>query len=105
MRRVLVDHARTRGREKRGGDEWRRITFSEEVPAAEEGGDILAVQEALDRLVELDRRKADIIDLIVFGGLTAKEAAEVLQVSEPTLNRELRMARVWLSHQLKAKPE
>jgi len=104
MRRLLVDHARGRKREKRGGD-MQRVTFTSAGEGAFAGGDavdVLAVDEALEKLAGFDERKARITDLIVFGGLTAAEVAEALGISEPTVNRDWKMAKAWLQHELKA---
>jgi len=103
MRQLLVDRARTRGREKRGGDGWRRVTLAEVGQAAgAEPVDILIVQEALERLASFDQRKADLVDLMVFGGLTGKDIAEVMNISEQTVWREWRMAKAWLHQELKS---
>jgi RNA polymerase sigma factor (TIGR02999 family) len=103
MRQLLVDHARTRGREQRGGDAWRRVTLAEVgQSAAAEPVDILIVQEALERLASFDPRKADLVDLMVFGGLTGKDVAEVMNISEQTVWREWRMAKAWLHTELKS---
>ena len=103
MRRVLVDYARRRNSSKRGGADWQRVTLSEGGAAAEgaKAVDILAVEEAMTKLAALDERKARIVDLMVFGGLTAAEAAQALQVSTATVNREWRLARAFLQHELK----
>jgi RNA polymerase sigma factor (TIGR02999 family) len=103
MRRVLVDHARTHGREKRGGNAWRQITLDDAHRITDGNSvDMLAVQEALDRLKELDDRKAQLLDLVCFGGLTVEESAAVLKLSTATIGRELRMARAWLQHELRS---
>jgi RNA polymerase sigma factor (TIGR02999 family) len=103
MRRVLVEHARAQRRLKRGGSEWRQVTLREDAAASEgDAADILAVDQALNGLAEFDPRKAEVVNLVLFAGMTAREAAEVLNVSEATLNRELRMARVWLRHRLQS---
>lgn len=103
MRRVLVDHARKRGSQKRGGDEWQRVTLNEErVSNDSEAVDILAVQEALEKLAVLDPRKAKLVDLIVFAGLTTAEAADTLQISLSTVNRDWRMARAFLQTELRS---
>jgi RNA polymerase sigma-70 factor, ECF subfamily len=100
MRQVLVDHARTRNRQKRGG-EWQRVSLSGRDPGREAiSADILAVQQALEKLESFDPRKAQIVDLLVFGGLTASEAAGVLGISEPTLFRDWKVARAWLQQEL-----
>lgn len=103
MRQVLVDYARTRKRQKRGGDEWQRVTLAEIGEAADsEQVDILCIQEALERLTAFDPRKAEIVDLMVFGGLKGKDVAELLVIPEHTVWREWRMARAWLHHELKS---
>lgn len=110
MRRVLIDHARSKRRQKRGGGDWHRITMSDqgEVAGPAAGGreldavDVLAVHEALDGLAGFDPRKAKIVELMIFGGLTTAEAAHVLEISEATLFREWRLARAWLKHELRS---
>lgn len=103
MRHVLVDYARTKGRQKRGGDEWQRVTLTEtSEPADSEQIDVLSIQEALERLAAFDSRKAEIVDLIVFGGLKGKDVADVLGISEHSVWREWRMARAWLHNELKS---
>ncbi len=100
MRRVLVDHARSNNRQKRGGD-WRRVTLQDFDQASEQSTfDIIAIEAALQKLSVFDERKARVVDLMVFGGLTAIEAAEVIGVSEVTVRREWRMAKAWLGHEL-----
>lgn len=102
MRHVLVDHARTRNRDKRGGGLWQKVTLDEAHRISTESTiDMLVLQAALDRLSEVDPRKAQLVDLICFGGLKVEEAASVLQVSTATVGREWRMARAWLQHELK----
>lgn len=103
MRQVLVDYARTKGRQKRGGDDWQRVTLTERGEAA--GGeqiDILAIQDVLEKLAAFDQRKAQLVDLMVFGGLKGNEVAELLGIPEHTVWREWRLARAWLHHELKA---
>ncbi len=101
MRRVLVDHARQRGRGKRGAD-WQRVTLTTSIPEPEpQLADILSVQQALERLEAFDPRKVEIVDLLVFGGLTVDETAASLQISPATVDREWRMARAWLRHELR----
>ena len=103
MRQVLVDYARTKGRQKRGGDDWRRVTLTEIGEAADsEQVDILSIQEALERLAAFDPRKAEIVDLMVFGGLKGKDVAEAIGISEHAVWREWRMARAWLYNELKS---
>jgi len=101
MRRILVDHARHRGRDKRGGGRA-RVTLNDEIAAAaDRPDDILALDEAIERLAEHDERKARVVELHFFGGLTYAEIAAALEVSEATVDRDLRMAKAWLGNELK----
>jgi len=103
MRQVLVDHARQHRAAKRGGGAP-RVDFDEKIhlaPAPAAG--ILALHEAIEELALLDRRKAHMIELKYFGGLTGEEIAAVCAVSTATVARELRMAQAWLSSRLKAR--
>jgi RNA polymerase sigma factor (TIGR02999 family) len=96
MRHVLIDHARTRAREKRGG-QLRRVSLEGAAELAEGGGaDLLALDEALARLEELDAQKARVVELRYFAGLGIEETAEVLSVSPTTVRREWRRAKAWL---------
>ena len=100
MRQILVEHARGRDAAKRGG-ERRRITLDEKL--AQEGPldlDLLAVDEALERLAALDPQQAKIVELRFFGGLTNEEAAEALGVSPATTKRAWAVARAWLFREL-----
>lgn len=101
MRRVLVDHARRRDTQKRGGNDWQRVTLAEDG-AAEQGEavNIIAVDEAMNKLAAMDDRKARVVELLAFGGLTAAEAAIELGISEATVNREWRFARAFLQREL-----
>jgi len=101
MRRVLVDHARARGRAKRGGDRV-QVTLVDGL-AASDGPvdhDLLDLDAALERLADLDARKARIVELVFFTGLTQPEVADVLDISIATVERDLRAARAWLGAQL-----
>jgi RNA polymerase sigma factor (TIGR02999 family) len=101
MRRVLVDHARARGRAKRGGGA-RPITLDDAMPVAlDTAPDILELDEALERLSTLDERKARAVELHYFGGLTYDETAAALGVSAATVDRELRLAKAWLYKELR----
>jgi len=99
MRRVLVDHARTRGRAKRGAGQA-GLGIDTGIPAPDGGGggaaDVLAVDEALERLKALSERQARIVELRFFGGLEVEEAAGVLGLSPSTVEREWRAARAFL---------
>lgn len=100
MRRILVDHARGRKRQKRGGG-MRRISLDEELRVSSRNDeDVLAIEDALTRLDTLDPRQAKIIELRFFGGLTVEEVAEVLRVSKRTVESDWTMARAWLRREL-----
>ena len=99
MRQILVDHARARSTDKRGGD-WARVTLSEELVSAEESVDILALDEALTELEKLDSRAAKVAELRLIAGLTVAEIAETLEVSKRTVNGDWTMARMWLARTL-----
>jgi RNA polymerase sigma factor (TIGR02999 family) len=96
MRRILVDHAKANRRQKRGGGA-RRITLDEAaLVSSPPGEDLLQLDRALDGLAELDARKSRIVELVYFGGMTYREAAAALEISEATVHRELRIAKAWL---------
>jgi RNA polymerase sigma factor (TIGR02999 family) len=101
MRRILVSHFRTRGAQKRGGL-VAHVPLHDEVPWITMGGEqILAVNEALDELREVDERKVRLVELRYFLGCSADETAEVSKLSKATVNRELRVARAWLFERLR----
>ena len=99
MRRILVDHARARRANKRGGELERVTLVGDEAIAAPEI-DLLALHEALRRLAEFDARKERIVELRYFGGLTIEEAAEVVGISKATVVREWTIAQAWLRAEL-----
>ena len=100
MRRILVDHARARGSLKRGGGA-RRVTLDETaVVASEPDVDLVALDEALLALSEMDPRKVQVVELRFFGGLSVEETAEVLAVSQDTVMRDWRRAKAWLAREL-----
>jgi RNA polymerase sigma-70 factor (ECF subfamily) len=103
MRRVLVDHARARGTDKRGGD-WARVTLQgldvEDASEITEEIDLIQLDAVLQQLESLDPRQARMVELRFFGGLTGREIAEVTGVSRQTVVRELTMARAWMRHRL-----
>lgn len=101
MRRILVDFARNRRYQKRGGD-WRQVTLAEGLGVATNpDSDLVALDEALARLARLDPRKARVVELRFFGGLSLEETAEALQVSTDTVGRDWRAAKAWLKRELK----
>jgi RNA polymerase sigma-70 factor, ECF subfamily len=100
MRQILVDHARARHADKRHGDRARVELDEALVVAFERDLDLVWLDEALDRLGDLDARLARVVELRFFGGLTTKETAEVLEVSTATVEREWATARGWLRREL-----
>ncbi|MBC7930810.1 MAG: sigma-70 family RNA polymerase sigma factor [Rubrivivax sp.] len=100
MRRVLVDHARTRGYQKRGGGQEKIPLEDAAVVAAQPGSDIVALDEALKELARFDERKARIVELRYFGGLSVEETAEVLGVAPITVIRDWNTAKAWLLREL-----
>jgi RNA polymerase sigma factor (TIGR02999 family) len=100
MRRILVDHARRRGFAKRGGKALRLQLDNVLLAAQARGIEMLALDEALDALARMDRRKSRVVELRYFGGLTVDETAEFLGVSVDTAKRDWRMARAWLIAEL-----
>lgn len=100
MRRLLVDHARARGRDKRGGDLVRVTLQPGDAVAGPPGEEILALDRALDALARRDPRAASAVELHHFGGLTYEEAGLVLEVSPATVKRDLRVARAFLRREM-----
>jgi RNA polymerase sigma-70 factor (ECF subfamily) len=100
MRRILVDFARSRHYAKRGGG-GQPISLDESlVVAPEKSRNLVAVNDALHALAKVDSRKAQVVELRFFGGLTEEEAAEVLKISPETVRRDWKMAKVWLLREL-----
>jgi RNA polymerase sigma-70 factor (ECF subfamily) len=100
MRRILVDYARTRGYQKRGGG-VPKITLDEALMGPHERGrDIVALDDALNALADVDPRKSKVVELRFFGGLSVEETAEVLKVSPDTVMRDWRLAKAWLAREM-----
>ncbi|MGD9902491.1 MAG: sigma-70 family RNA polymerase sigma factor [Vicinamibacterales bacterium] len=100
MRRVLVDHARARRQQKRGGGvRPAPLDLSPEV-AVERGDDLVALDDALQTLAVVDPRKAQVVELRFFGGLSVEETAQALAVSVETVGRDWRLAKLWLLREL-----
>jgi len=96
MRHILIDHARSYGREKRGGA-LRKFTLDEAAVMSEErAAELLALDDALSELALVDERKSRIVELRYFGGLNHEETAEVLKTSPATVRREWSAAKAWL---------
>jgi RNA polymerase sigma-70 factor (ECF subfamily) len=101
MRQILANHARDRKAAKRGGS-WQRVTLSEAVsPTSDRDTDLTVLDEALEKLSALDERQGRIVELRFFAEMTEEEIAHVLGVSVSTVEREWRMARAWLSVELR----
>ena len=96
MRRILVDHARSRSRAKRGGG-VQMVPLAEQAVISKELADVIALDDALKNLAEMDPRKSQIVEMKFFGGLTTEEVAEVLNVTSRTVEREWRKAKAWLN--------
>ena len=100
LRRILVDYAKSKDRQKRGG-QFERVPLDDAVligPQADSG--IIELDEALQRLAAQDQRKSELIELLFFGGLTYDEAAAALKISPATVHRELTLAKAWLHREL-----
>ena len=101
MRRILVDHARARRYQKRGGDAA-RVTFNEELAITNEPGpDFVALDDALQALAQFDDRKSRVVEMRFFGGLTVEETASVLKVSPATVMGDWRLAKAWLKREMR----
>lgn len=96
MRRILIDHARTRGRVKRGGN-WQRVILDEKIaPHDQPDIDALALHDALETLAKLDPQQARIVEMRFFGGMTVEEVAQVLGVSKRKVEGDWTHAKAWL---------
>ena len=101
MRRILVDHARARHYQKRGGGAA-RVTFDEGLAiTSETGPDVVALDEALKALAKFDDRKSRVVEMRFFGGLTVEETASVLKVSPATVMGDWRLAKAWLKREMR----
>ena len=100
MRRILVDHARAHQAAKRGGTNFTMALSQADHLAGKADVDLLAIHDALDRLIIIDPQQSRIVELRFFGGLTIEETAEVLKVSHATVERDWKMARAWLRREL-----
>jgi len=100
IRRILVDHARSRGAAKRGG-ERERVPLNEQTIVVEDRDvNLLALDEAMNRLAKMDERKSRVVELRYFGGLGVAETAEALAVSPATIERDWSLARAWLHREV-----
>lgn len=104
MRRILTDHARSHKYLKRGG-EAQKITLDESLHGGfEMSTDVLVLDEAMNRLGEMDPRKSKVVELRFFGGLSVEETAEVLKISPDTVTRDWNFARAWLMREMRPEP-
>ena len=103
MRRILVNHARDRAALKRGANAQQVSLSLLESPSGQPDVDLIALEDALERLAALDQRKSQVVELKFFGGLNTEEIAEVLQVSGATVEREWAFARAWLYDAIEGK--
>ena len=99
MRRILVDYARSRRYTKRGGGA-QKVSFEESMAVSSRAADVIALDEALTTLAEIDPRKSKMIELRFFGGLSIEETAKVLGVSPGTIKRDWTLAKAWLQHEI-----
>jgi RNA polymerase sigma-70 factor (ECF subfamily) len=105
MRQILIERARARNAQKRWGEKA-RITLEEElVQGGERSVDLLALDEAIERLAALDPEQARIVELRFFGGLTVEETADALDISPATVKRHWTVARAWLARELEGRPD
>ena len=100
MRQILIERARARGAQKRGGAR-QRITLDERLlPGGEQSIDLLALDEALERLAAIDPEQARLVELRFFGGLTVEETAAAMDISPATVKRHWTIASAWLAREL-----
>lgn len=100
MRRILIERARSRRSTKRGSGA-QKVSLEEVADVSNErAADLVALDEALMKLAAIDSRKAQIVELKYFGGMTIEEAAEVLEVSTPTVERDWKLAKIWLHREV-----
>jgi RNA polymerase sigma-70 factor, ECF subfamily len=100
MRNLLIDHARARGRQKRGGSR-ERLTLNESLATCNERNqELVDLNEALERFSQIDSRKAQVVELRYFGGLSVQETAQIMNVSPATIKRDWEVAKAWLLREL-----
>lgn len=104
MRRILVNYARSRAAQKRGGEDIVTTFVEGDVVREAKADELIALDEALDRLHDFSERQARVVEMWFFGGLTQEEIAEVLETSVATVRRDWTFARAWLSRELQTDP-
>jgi RNA polymerase sigma factor (TIGR02999 family) len=101
MRRILVDHAKARNSARRGSGALKITIQDSHAPTdADVGADLLSLEDALSELARFDSRKAEVVELHYFGGLTYNELAEFMQIAESTVHEDLRTAKAWLQQRM-----
>ena len=105
MRRILVDYSRSDQAAKRGGGAGRVLLEESMLVLNTRAGDVVAVDEALNRLAQLDPQQAQLVELRFFGGLSIEEAASAIGISPATVKRDWNVAKVWLARELKSSPQ
>jgi RNA polymerase sigma-70 factor, ECF subfamily len=101
MRQILVEHARTRHAAKRGGDQQKiSLDDAPQVFAQSDAAELLALDHALTKLASFDERRARILEMRAFGGMSVEETAQALGVSDTTIKREMRLAQAWIRREL-----
>lgn len=105
MRHILIDHARRRRYAKRGGEAQQVSLADADAMTPQRASDLVALDEALEELSRLDPRKARVVELRYFGGLSLEETAQALEVSPMTVRRDWRVAKAWLYRRMKAEAE
>jgi len=103
MRRILVDFARSRGYQKRGGNVQKLEFDDARIPSPRRSADLVALDDALTALAEFDPREARVVELRFFGGLSEEETGEALGISSRTVKRDWALAKAWLTRELKRK--
>ena len=103
MRRILVEHARAHAADKRGGPAQQKFSLDETLlQPHQRAAELIALDEALEALAQVDERKSQVVELRFFGGLSVAETASFLQVSEKTVQRDWQIAKLWLHRELRA---
>jgi RNA polymerase sigma factor (TIGR02999 family) len=100
MRQILIDHAKSKHRQKRGGHDIQVTFYDARMADNSAEPDVLDIEEALKNLAKVDQRKAQIMELNIYGGMTYEEIGAVLDISAATVDRELRFSRAWLQRAL-----
>lgn len=101
MRRILVDHARTKSRQKRGGGKNKRLLLAEDLVLSQARHlDVIALDEALEKLHDLDQRMARVVELRFFGGMTMEEVAQTLECPLGRIENDWRLAKAWLRREI-----